>query len=120
METLQKFREAIAVAAALSADAMPEDRVEPDADICLTSRSAFYELFTIGVTQQTLSKDDERDLDESFREALRLVHTQTFREPIVSRYKDFLRFCRLAEKYPDRVGSAFLEGHDTSIHDIVS
>jgi hypothetical protein len=69
------------------------DRETTEADLCLASRSAYFDFYTWLVLHDVVDEPAERDLDELFRRTLELMKSGRFRKSVQARFNDFRKEC---------------------------
>jgi hypothetical protein len=84
------------------AEISEEDRRSLDADICLASRSAYFDFYTWLILHSTVDPPAAKELDQLFCRALEWMQPGEFRDSVRSRYQDFQLKC-------DAVGRGILQ-----------
>jgi len=77
-----------------------------EADICLATRSAYFDFYTWVVLNGMVDEPAERDLDELFRRSLALMEPGQFKDSVKNRYKEFKALCEHVRDGHVRDGAA--------------
>lgn len=75
----------------------PDERQSLEADICLASRSAYFDFYTWVVLNGTIDEPAKGDLDGLFQAALGAMQPGQFMDSVNSRYKEFKDLCSRVE-----------------------
>ncbi len=87
--TVDEWRTALAKVVALLDDTPPGERRTAEADVCLTSRSAYLDYFTWVVIRGSGDEGVERDIDTLFRQSLEVLTDRKLKGSVGERYDDF-------------------------------
>src|SRR5262245_45246389 len=93
-DALAALRETLDNAASLTDQASVEQRESAEADLCLASRSAYFDLYTTIVLFGKIEPEAEREMDRLFQQSLKVMRSGSFRESVQSRYDEFREECR--------------------------
>lgn len=93
-DMLAALRVTLDSAESLTDDASEEQRASAEADLCLASRSAYFDLYTTIVLFGTVDPLAERELDDLFRRALNVMRPGAFRESVQNRHDEFREECQ--------------------------
>ncbi len=86
-----------------------EHKESQAADICLASRSAYFDFYTWVVLHGTIDAPAQKELDQLFQRSLAVIEPGRFKISVASRYKDFKRKCdsvannSMSSEYADSV-----------------
>lgn len=89
-DAMAELRKALASVGNLKPKA---DRESVEADLCLASRSAYFDFYTWLVIHGTVDVPAEQDLNELFQRSIELMAEGRFKKSVQSRYKDFKKEC---------------------------
>jgi hypothetical protein len=93
---LKEVRSALAAARALR-NPTDAERESVEADICLTSRSAYFDFYTWLVHHGEVDPVAEAELGGLFQEALGIMKHPGFRDSVDARHREFLQVCNRAK-----------------------
>jgi hypothetical protein len=91
-EAVAELRTAIASAEVLS-DPAPDQRKEFETDICLASRSAYFDFYTWLVIHGEVDSAAEHELEGLFQRAMKVLHEGPYLDSVRDRHRDFRREC---------------------------
>lgn len=92
-EVMDRLRKTLEVAATAHHVMTVEQRESVEADVCLASRSAYFDFYTWVVLHGEIDEAAARDLDELFLKALGLMQPGEFRNSVQTRYDEFKAKC---------------------------
>jgi hypothetical protein len=69
------------------------ERESLEADICLASRSAYFDFYTWVVLNGKIDSPAERELDELFQRSLAVMQPGQFKDSVQLRFKEFKDKC---------------------------
>jgi hypothetical protein len=104
---LAHLRQTLDDSARLAETALEEQRESLEADICLATRSAYFDFYTWVVLNGVIDPPAERELNDLFLRSLALMHPGRFKDSVQSRYEEFKTKCK-------RVHDGFVDS-DTGI-----
>ena len=90
-----QIRESVELLSRTLEQPIPADQRESlEADICLASRSAYFDFYTWIVLHGEIDKSAETELDQLFQRALALLQPGRFLDSVRERYKEFRTKCQ--------------------------
>ncbi len=91
---LAELRRALAGASGLTEEAPAEQRELIESDLCLASRSAYFDFYTWVVLHETIDEPAERELHTLFQQTLAAMRDGRYKESVQKRYEEFAEECR--------------------------
>ncbi len=108
--TMAELRNALRAGSRLTAQTPPEERDSVEQDICLASRSAYFDFYTWVVLNGEIDGPAEAELEESFKKALAVMQPGKFRDSVRDRHKEFNEQCaRVQSGKPDLTPASSLD-----------
>jgi hypothetical protein len=92
-DVIDHLRKTLETAAGHKDEILKEQRESLDADICLASRSAYFDFYTWVVLHGEIDEPAARELDELFQVALALMQPGDFKNSVQARYDEFTAKC---------------------------
>lgn len=94
-QSLAEFRVAVDRARWLTSESTEHDRIDLEQDICLASRSAYFDVYTVGTIDGIVDANAERMLNCMFDQALTVMQDGKWKCIIEDRREEFQDFCKL-------------------------
>ena len=91
---MQKFVSALETLRSLSVQASAEDRIQAEIDVCLLSRSAYFEFYSWTLMNGIVDDAAEQELDRLFLESIAACRGNQYIESLGNRYDEFKDFCQ--------------------------
>ena len=91
--TMAELRKTLELAARMTDGPPDEQRESLEADICLASRSAYFDFYTWSVLHDEIDAPAEAELDQLFQNALAVMQPGKFKVSVQSRYDEFKETC---------------------------
>lgn len=95
-----------------------EERESREADACLSSRSAYFDLYSWIIVHGTVDPHVERTLDQVFQDALKVMRSETYKPHVQRRYEECKEVCERTRQAISDISPFFLS--DSSSFETVS
>lgn len=92
-ESFVDFRIAVDRARWLTAESAPDDRVDLEGDMCLASRTAYFDLMCKTVVNRVIDPITAEPLIRLFLEAKDLMHDGQYKRALAARLDDLASLC---------------------------
>jgi hypothetical protein len=93
-DSVQELRATLQTIESIGPAKFEMERETHEADICLGSRSAYFDFYTWVVLHDEIDGPAQKELDELFRRSLQHLKIPEFRSAVKSRYKEFQNKCK--------------------------